>query len=229
MLNKKDLVNTAAFVLCFGFFTVACAASRVELLPPQHYHGYQNSGDLPLDGYNTGDYGYPAGSRIKRFYLEANAGTNLYYLALFAADKNVSHGGFQGFGWSGALGFSWNESFALELGFMQNYAKFNAGNNSYVSGHTNVSYLTTRFILPFVSRINFISKLGLMYASASASATHNNERKSAESPDLVLPYIGLGIGYTVSPQLDINLQYQGAVYGVAGAGLFSLGLTHYFT
>lgn len=131
-------------------------------------------------------------------YSEINLGTNLFY---------SGHAAALGLGWSAAIGNHFNNIFALEAGFMQNYAG---------SCHTNIPYLTTRFDVPIVDKVNFIGKLGAMYASEKNLG------------GIVLPYVGIGASYSLTPKVDFQVQYQGAVYGSAGAGLLSAGLTYHF-
>lgn len=142
-------------------------------------------------------------------YAEINLGTNLYYAGIISSSGTCHSAGIEGIGWSIAAGNHFTNIFALEAGFMQNYLHDNYS-------HTNVPYLTTRFDVPVVDRINFIGKLGAMYASAPTKG------------GIVLPYVGIGSSYALTPKVDFQVQYQGAVYGIAGAGLVSAGLTYHF-
>lgn len=144
-------------------------------------------------------------------YAELNIGTNLYYSAFLTSVGHYNSAGIEGLGASASLGYNFTNIFALETGFMQNYAKFSNSSN-----HTNVPYLTTRFNVPIGERFGFIGKLGAMYLS------------SPHDGGIVLPYVGVGGSYALTKKLDIQVQYQGAVYGVAGVGLLSTGLTYHF-
>ncbi len=161
-------------------------------------------------------------NRHQGFYLEANGGTNLYYLAILTSEFDGSHSGFNGGGWSAAVGYNWRPIFAAEVGFMQNYMKFEEDDDedNDISTHTNVLYGAARFDVPIGDRFAFIAKLGLMIPTIAAD--------DVEDPSLLLPFIGVGSSYAITPNIDFSLQYQGAVYVIAGAGLFSGGLTYHF-
>lgn len=160
------------------------------------------------------------------WYGEFNLGTNLYYIAAFdSSSGSTEHHGFQGWGWSGAIGRQFSGNWGVELGFMQNYAKFKDDSGDFAKAHTNIPYLAARYSLPIKQRASFIAKLGVMYASAAAGFDSTDH---ASSPSLTLPFIGLGFGYAITPNIDATVQYQGIVLGIAGAGLFSAGITYHF-
>lgn len=146
-------------------------------------------------------------------YLEANFGTNLYYVGAFTSEGSVTGGGVEGLGWSGALGYQFNKTFGLEAGFMQSFSK---NINSDNKNQLNIPYASTRFTVPISERFSFIGKLGVMYAMLPHEG------------GMLLPYTGIGFGYAANSNLDITTQYQGAIYGIGGAGLVSLGLTYHF-
>ena len=167
------------------------------------------------------------------WYGELNVGTNLAYVAVVSSYTGINHGA-KGWGWSGALGYNFTRWFALEGGFMQNYAKLESddddanGDKAYVSAHTNVPYIATRFTIP-MNKFGIIFKLGGMYADVQGSGSANTgEDVSAKSPNVGLPFTGIGVSYAVTPKLHIVAQYQGAVYVLASAGLASLGLNYRF-
>ena len=66
--------------------------------------------------------------------------------------------------------------------------------------------------MPFGDRFSFIGKLGAMAPQVS----------------ILLPFTGMGLSYAVTKKVDLSLQYQGAVYGIAGAGLAGVGFTYHF-
>ena len=140
-------------------------------------------------------------------YAELNIGTNAYYLGILSSHGAFGGGGLIGEGWSGDLGYNFTNTFALEAGFMQNFVDFNLDR-----GALNTPYATTRFSLPLGERFSLIGKLGAMAPQAA----------------IVLPYTGIGVSYAVTKNVDLNLQYQGAIYGIAGAGLAGVGLTYHF-
>lgn len=41
-------------------------------------------------------------------------------------------------------------------------------------------------------------------------------------------YSSLGLSYAVTKQVDLGIQYQGAVFGIANAALTGIGLSYHF-
>ncbi len=156
------------------------------------------------------------------FYTEINAGPNLYAGVLISGDSTFSSSGFQGAGWNANLGYFFNHNFAMEAGFMQNYAKFDLDQGDNLSGHTNMPYITTRFSVPMGDQFSFIAKVGLM----DVWVTDDTDKENTSS--LILPFTGVGISYAITPKLEASVQYQGALYGVVNLGLLSVGLTYHF-
>lgn len=153
-------------------------------------------------------------------YVEFNAGTNLYYLGVFSSEGKASNGGFHGFSWNAAAGYNFSPVNALEAGFMQNYAEYEDEDKGVdVTTHTNIGFLAWRGTARIGQRAAFFGKLGLMLFSI---ADIDN------GSWVLLPYTGLGLRYAVTPQIDFNVQYQGAIYILAGAGAFSAGVTYNF-
>jgi hypothetical protein len=173
----------------------------------------------------------------KTWYLEATGGTNFGYLGVLSSNTTNTSSGIRGWGWSAAAGYNFTDYFALEAGYMQNYARIQTdngdfdGNKQYVNGHTNIPYFTSRFTIPMYTQFAFIGKLGVMYASATGTGPDSNgdgKEEKAKSPDIALPYVGIGAGYSFTPHIQLVAQYQGAVYGIVGAGLLSLGVDYRF-
>lgn len=146
----------------------------------------------------------------KGAYAELNAGTNAYYLGIISSEGNTSGSGIIGTGLNAAIGYNFTPIFALEGGFTYAFADVNNGEK------IDVPYVTTRFTAPIGNRLSFIGKVGLMVPYVP------NEG------GMVLPYTGVGFGYALTKNLEANVQYQGAIYGIAGAGLLGLGLTYHF-
>jgi hypothetical protein len=140
-------------------------------------------------------------------YMELNVGTNAYYAGILSSRGAVGGGGMVGVGWSGALGYNFTPAFALEAGFMQNFVDFNLNH-----GNLNTPYATTKLTVPLGDRFSFIGKIGAMAPQAA----------------ILLPFTGVGVSYAMTKNVDFNLQYQGAVYGIAGAGLAGVGFTYHF-
>lgn len=154
------------------------------------------------------------------FYASVNAGTNLVYLGVFSSEGNASQSGVYGFGYSLDVGYNITKYFAVEAGFMQNYVDFNQyvdkeDRDNDLRQHSNIPYGAMKAVIPIGNRASLIGKLGAMYAMADGKS-------------IVLPYTGIGFGYAVSKHVELVAQYQGAIYGVAGAGLLSGGVTYHF-
>ena len=163
-------------------------------------------------------------------YVGVTAGPNLYYAGIISSDSSTSTGGFTGYGWSADVGYNFTNIFAVEGGFMQNYGSYSNGDNDRVSIHTNVPYLAARFNIPMGQRFSLITKIGGMYVSAHGTNHGKTEAEdmSASTPSVLLPYVGLGVSYAINKHIDVSVQYQGAVYGIASAGLLGAGLTYHF-
>ncbi len=156
------------------------------------------------------------------FYAEINVGSNLYAGVLPTSEGTFSSAGFQGVGYNANLGYFFNHTFALEGGFMQNYAKLDFDEGDNLSGHLNVPYITTRFDVPMGDKFSLIFKAGLLAVWATDDVNHES------TATLVLPYTGVGLGYALTSKLEASVQYQGALYGVVNMGLLSAGLTYHF-
>lgn len=112
--------------------------------------------------------------------------------------------------------------FAVELGFMQNFLDVDADADGAddVSTHLNVPWLAARWDIPVKDRWAFIAKVGLMVISVADA--------DADDPIPALPFVGFGGSYAITPDLTLTVQYQGAVFIVAGAGLLSAGIGYHF-
>jgi hypothetical protein len=157
------------------------------------------------------------------FYAEVNAGPNIYMGTLVINGTTNSTSGSQGAGWSAAVGYNFKPRFGVEGGFMQNYAEYDTDDNEHVEAHTNIPYVAMRFTVPLGQRAAFIAKLGGMYPFVTD--TENNDTTGG----FLLPYTGVGFSYALTRQLDMSVQYQGAIYGIVNAGLMSAGLTYHFS
>ncbi len=161
-------------------------------------------------------------NRHQGFFGELNLGTNLYYLGMVTSEGEAASSGFHGFGWSIAGGYSFKPTHAIEAGFMQNYARYIDDSTSLdlkISTNTNIAYLAWRGTIPIRDRFAFFGKLGAMLISIP---------DTDEDTWVVLPYTGLGLSYALTQNIEINLQYQGAVYLIVGAGALTGGITYHF-
>ncbi len=143
-------------------------------------------------------------------FAEFSAGTNLYYLGILSSEGKVAGGGVNGASVGGTLGYSYTPYFSLEGGLLAALVNLNDGNQLYAP------YFSTRFTLPVGNRFSFLAKLGLMVPFIPKQG------------GLILPFTGIGGAYALTEKLDLGLQYQGAIYGIAGAGNLGLSLTYHF-
>ncbi len=169
-------------------------------------------------------------NRHQGFYVEGNAGTNLIYLGIISGEWAEAPAATGGFAWHAAGGYAFTEHHAVEAGFMQNYAWYDTetpDNEHTVSTHANVVYGAWRPTLPIGDRLSIFAKLGLMYVWVPGIQADETETE-VDEVGMVAPYTGLGLSYAVTPQIDISVQYQGAVYIVAGAGALPVGAAYHF-
>lgn len=146
------------------------------------------------------------------WYVNANVGTNFYYTAVVSSDYHGSSKGINGYGWNANGGYSFNHYVAAEAGLLQSYLISADSTNHFI---VSAPYAAAKFTAPLGKQFALFGKVGGMYA-------FNNH------DGIALPFIGVGASYAVSPKVDIDATYQGAVYGIIGAGLLSGGVTYHF-
>ena len=156
----------------------------------------------------------PSLNKHTGWYGELGAGTNFYYGSLISSDFSDAKAGIHGYGWNANLGYFFNDYVAAELGVMQNYGYFKDDGET-TWEHATSPYLVARFNAPLTERVSFIGKIGMMVPTISGVGS------------LALPYTGVGLSLAATEQLDLSVQYQGAIYGIIGAGLLSVGLTYH--
>jgi len=161
-------------------------------------------------------------------WVEANAGSNLFYLGIMGNDIKASKAGMIGWGWNANAGYNFTPYIGLEGGYTQLRTKWRAKSANtdtmYIDANVDMPYGAFRFTIPMGDRFALLGKLGAMYLSAIGSS----QGYTAESPKVVVPYTGVGASYAITKNLDFSVQYQGAMYFVAGAGLLSGGLAYHF-
>lgn len=135
-------------------------------------------------------------------YLEGNIGTNYASFHFLGADYSE----FDSVGVNANLGYQFFRYLALETGV-----------TTYNRGLIGVDAVL-KAIVPLELGNNDISLFGKI-GPAYVTDGHG---------DSLLPYLGLGAAYAVTPNLDINVQAQGVTVGFASLGLLSAGLTYHF-
>lgn len=148
------------------------------------------------------------------YYTEANIGPNLYY----GPGGSSLTSGLQGYGYNINAGYSYSDVSSVEVGFMQNYATYEKDGDTH-DGRITAPYAAFRFNTPISRQFSLFTKLGIMFAKVNLDE---------DTSFIPLPYTGIGLGYALTNNLDISIQYQGAVYVIAGAGLLSGGLSYHF-
>lgn len=157
-------------------------------------------------------------NRIGTYYVEANLGSNLFY----APGEYTLSSGLHGVGYAAAAGYYYGDTSSLEVGIMQSTTQYKDDDNDEEKrGTFTAPYATFRFNTPIGKQTTLITKLGAMYV-------HLNADKDDVHVSSVLPFTGIGLGYAVTDNFDINIQYQGAVYVVAGFGLLTGGASYHF-
>ncbi|MEK6731528.1 MAG: hypothetical protein AABY34_05060 [Pseudomonadota bacterium] len=172
------------------------------------------------------------------WYTEAGAGTNAYYLGVFstAGDRSATQSGIIGFGTNIGAGYQFNPNGVaaeggLLFGRIERQIKFSDNSTATVDANVYAPYFTARWSIPLYGAFSFVPKLGVMFAdipTVDSTYSKTNEKAREKGGGVVLPFVGLGISASVNQSLDVTLQYQGAVYGIIGAGPVTLGLRYYF-
>ena len=184
------------------------------------------------------------------WYGEVTAGTNFYSINVSGSTSGKAgqtesyfRSGFKDNGFSFAGGYTFKpDGISLEGGFFRNNftgvdvtATDGTGSPLTISAnaHANTAYLAARWDIAIGNRFAFIPKIGGMYVSipnVSVSTTQNGKHYSGtlDGLSVVLPFVGLGASYSITNQLALTLQYQGAVYAVVNFGLASVGLDYHF-
>ncbi|GEM_PF-5600312 len=157
-------------------------------------------------------------NRLGTYYVEANLGSNLFY----APGEQSLSSGLHGIGYAAAAGYYYGDTSSLEVGIMQSTAKYkDDDDNEEKSGTFTAPYATFRFNTPIGKKTTLITKLGAMYV-------HLNADEDDVHVSSILPFTGIGLGYAVNDNLELNIQYQGAVYVIAGFGLLTGGVSYHF-
>lgn len=133
-------------------------------------------------------------------YVEGNVGT-LYSSFSFFGENYTQFGSV---GANANLGYHFNKYFAAEAGYT-NYGA-NALNNIDVAA---------RFSLPLTNDFSLFAKIGPAYVFKNSDRT-------------LVPFAGIGASYSLTQQLDANVQVQSISDGFFSLGLLSGGLTYHF-
>ena len=140
-------------------------------------------------------------NRHQGWYGEVLGGTNIG-----GADVNdIGHGGF---GVSGALGYQFTSIIGVEAGYIRNQID---------DLHIDNGYVAARLTAPIGDRFSLFGKLGGIYSNFGGGLDDS----------IVSPFIGAGLAYSVTPQLDINAQIQGFVHSGLSIGVVGGGLTYH--
>ena len=170
------------------------------------------------------------------FFAEGGLGMNGFYAFL---PNNQSTGAFKGWGVGATVGYNIINTIGIEGGFIYssdlNYAvetsAWNVNLSAAAAARLYIPYFSMRFSVPVGHKVNVIFKIGMMYPygninlDAQAAGIQASGRISG---DHLMPFSGLGLTIAVTPQLDISLMYQGAVYVMGSGGLTSAGVTYHF-
>jgi hypothetical protein len=169
------------------------------------------------------------------FFLEGGIGSNAFYALL----PSGSEGSFLGWGFGVAAGYHFLENIAIEAGFIYS-TDLNADVEKRLAGITltasaaarlYIPYVAFRFIVPVSKHFSVIFKLGGMYPYGTAKLSGSAAGIQASgrvAGDHDLPFTGVGMSYAMTPQLDLTVLYQGAVYVMASGAVLSAGLTYHF-
>jgi hypothetical protein len=144
-------------------------------------------------------------SIVSNVYLEGNAGVSRVSTTKFF---NFLGGTDYGFGVNVNAGYEWSRHIAIETGYTFYSIK---------GKHGHLSDAVVKGILPLGvdQRMKLFAKLGPGYAFGNSDH------------DFVL-FGGVGAGYSLTNQMDINLQLQGSINNFGDVGLLSLGFSRHF-
>jgi OOP family OmpA-OmpF porin len=112
-------------------------------------------------------------------------------------------------------GYLFNRYVGAELGY------------TYYGGNVDLSMgnIAVKGVLPLNDQFNLFAKVGSGYIGS-------NKGDNGNSSDHWAGVYGAGVGYALTPSLDLNVQYQGSWlwvgFGSLNTGLFSGGVTYHF-
>jgi len=138
----------------------------------------------------------------KGLYAEINGGGFFFSNDLFNINTHLS-----GFLLNGTVGYQFNSYFAIEAGYNQFFA------NRDSLGGVDVAI---KGILPVGKRVSLSAKLGGMRFMPKAQ--DNN----------IYPYVGLGVAYAVTKNLDVTVQSDLLYIPWASTLMTTGGLTYHF-
>lgn len=167
-----------------------------------------------VGGYSTvafaGRLGQPLEERIisKGIYLNGNIGMSrakLDFVVGTAAEYSA--------GFNGNVGYQFNSYLALEAGFTE-----------YMFKEVDVAAADVAIKLMFPFRDDF-----RLFAKAGGSYLFSPVKKIGSQYDIGwLPYLGIGMGYSVTKHVEVTIQAVGATILLADLGLLSAGVTYHF-
>lgn len=141
------------------------------------------------------------------YYTELNVGANISNVDMF--DRNFTSGASFGANVNG--GYQFNDNFALEAGYSRFFgAKINALD------------VAVKGIIPMGadSRFNVFGKIGPGFFYAGPIGNPDNQ--------LVTLFAGVGVGYRLTPNLELTAQAFGQTDIFLSVGMGTLGLKYNF-
>lgn len=143
-------------------------------------------------------------------YVELTAGSTFNYIGVFDSHARLGASAFQGTSIGLTYGYMYTPHYGFEGGLLSVFL------NSELSNSLYAPYASMRFNMPLDDHFSILGKLGLMVPFVPNGG------------GVILPFTGIGASYATTKNVDLSLEYQGAVYGIAGAGTLGLGLTYHF-
>jgi hypothetical protein len=187
----------------------------------------------------------PAANNVHQgSYVEGSLGTAVITTLISGSSVSESSGSSNGVGFSAAYGYQFKPGgWALEVGYMQANLNLSLESdqdmNIMINQKVNIDvpYLAARWEVAMGSKFAFVPKVGAMAvilpSEKTAVRTVNGVRYTTDSgfadgTSLLLPFVGMGVSYAVTPTISIVGQYQGFLAGIINAGLMSAGLDVHF-
>ncbi len=177
-------------------------------------------------------------------YAEGSVGTSVMNMLISSSSVSYASNSSNGVGFSAAYGYQFNPGgWALEVGYMQanlNLSLGSAQNDNIIINqkvNIDVPYLAARWEVAMGSKFAFVPKVGAMAVILPKKKTavrivdgvrYTADSGFADGVSLLLPFVGMGVSYAVTPTISIVGQYQGFLAGIINAGLMSAGLDVHF-
>ncbi|MES2141974.1 MAG: outer membrane beta-barrel protein [Pseudomonadota bacterium] len=158
----------------------------------------QRNGGLPAGLYVSGQVGY-ADTNMKS-KLPADVGVGL------ANDGLASRL---------AMGYKFNQNFAIEVGYLQLQKETINGGNISTSNQQNAIDIAGKGILPITHNVNIYGKVGAAYLTTQLEEKHNDtvpvtidlNNQYGIAKHQWAPEVAVGMGYDITPNVSVDTSF----------------------